>query len=139
MCSDGKGKILAAVDGTPSSEAHAILNQRIINAAHTIAENLDFEVHAVGAYSGAEDYPDRGNFAKAIGIDRSRLHVVEDTPRKAIVAVANEIGVDVVVIGTVSRTGASGLALGNIAERILDKVEMDVLTITPSDVVYLSE
>ncbi len=133
------GKVLAAVDGTPSSEEHAKLNLRVMQAARTIAAEMNYELHAVGAYSGAEDYPDRGNFAKEMGIERSQLHVVEDTPRKAIVSVAAEIGVDVVVIGTISRTGASSLKIGNTAERILDKVEMDVLTITPSDVVYLED
>lgn len=55
---------------------------------------------------------------------------VEAIPRKL-----SEIDADFVVIGTISRTGASGLLIGNTAEEILSRVSCSVVAIKPEDFV----
>ena len=39
--------------------------------------------------------------------------------------------VELIVMGTVSRTGVAGLLIGNTAERILHQVDCSVLTVKP--------
>ena len=44
---------------------------------------------------------------------------------------AKEIDVDLIVMGTLSRTGIAGLFIGNTAEKILYRVNCSVLAIKP--------
>jgi nucleotide-binding universal stress UspA family protein len=39
--------------------------------------------------------------------------------------------IDVVVMGTVARTGVAGLVMGNTAERVLQRLYRSVLTVKP--------
>lgn len=48
-------------------------------------------------------------------------------------AFAVERAVDLIVMGTVARSGAAGLIIGNTAERILDQIECSVLALKPDD------
>ncbi len=43
---------------------------------------------------------------------------------------AKNINADIVVIGSVGRSGISGALIGNTAEKILDEVTADVLVVT---------
>ena len=54
----------------------------------------------------------------------------EDVSR-AIVSLAKSKKVDLLVMGTVSRTGVAGLIIGNTAEKVLNKVDCSVLTVKP--------
>jgi len=40
--------------------------------------------------------------------------------------------IDLLVMGTVCRTGSPGLIIGNTAERVLDSVKCSVLTVKPA-------
>lgn len=60
-----------------------------------------------------------------------RLHLREGTPRDVVPAVADELAVDLVVMGTVSRTGIPGLLIGNTAEVILNNLGCSVLAVKP--------
>ncbi len=44
---------------------------------------------------------------------------------------ANENRIDLLVLGTIGRSGIAGLLMGNTAERILNKVECSVLAVKP--------
>jgi len=61
-----------------------------------------------------------------------RYHLREGTPRDVVPAVATELEVDLVVMGTVSRTGIPGLLIGNTAEVILNNLECSVLAVKPA-------
>ena len=52
-------------------------------------------------------------------------------PRRDIPAFAKEIKADLVVMGTVARTGLSGFFMGNTAETILNQLDCSVLAIKP--------
>lgn len=69
---------------------------------------------------------------EAHGYLTPRFHLREGTPRDVIPAVANELKADLVVMGTVSRTGIPGLLIGNTAEVILNNVECSVLAVKPA-------
>ena len=58
-------------------------------------------------------------------------HLVEGRAGDVIAEVAGRLEVDLIVIGTVGRTGVPGFLIGNTAERVLDSVECSVLTLKP--------
>ena len=58
-------------------------------------------------------------------------HLLKGSPRKDIPDFANENKIDLVVMGTIARTGISGLIMGNTAETILNKLNCSVLAIKP--------
>ena len=54
-------------------------------------------------------------------------------PRKVIAAQAEKLKPDVLVMGTIARTGVPGFIIGNTAEDILNSVDCSVLTVKPPD------
>ena len=61
----------------------------------------------------------------------ARAELVKGDPEDAIPEYAAAHGVDLVVMGTVGRTGLTGLIVGNTAERILQRLRASVLAIKP--------
>jgi len=61
-----------------------------------------------------------------------RFHLREGDARQELPAIAAELKADLVVMGTVSRTGIPGLLIGNTAEDILNNLECSVLAIKPA-------
>jgi universal stress protein E len=60
-----------------------------------------------------------------------RSQLTWGAPWEAIKEVSVELNVDLIVIGTVGRTGIAGMLLGNTAERVLGSCESSVLTVKP--------
>jgi nucleotide-binding universal stress UspA family protein len=56
---------------------------------------------------------------------------VKGAARREIPLLAQQLEVDLVVVGTVARTGIPGLIMGNTAETILDQLDGSVLAIKP--------
>ena len=48
-----------------------------------------------------------------------------------LVRLSSQLGFDLLVMGTVARSGVKGLVIGNTAEKILDHVDCSVLTLKP--------
>jgi nucleotide-binding universal stress UspA family protein len=67
----------------------------------------------------------------AIDILEPRLHVIKGHAKYVVPAMAHELAVDLVVMGTVARTGIAGFFMGNTAESILAQLDCSVLTIKP--------
>ena len=63
---------------------------------------------------------------------KPRVHLVKGWARKAIPALAKKIEADLIVMGTVARTGVPGFITGNTAESILNQLECSVLAIKPT-------
>ncbi len=61
-----------------------------------------------------------------------KIHLVKGWARKEIPALANRLGTDLVVMGTVARTGIPGVIIGNTAETILNLLDCSVLAIKPA-------
>ena len=59
------------------------------------------------------------------------FHVIKGKARQVVPELARELEVDLVVMGTLARTGISGLFMGNTAEDILAQLDCSVLTIKP--------
>ena len=58
-------------------------------------------------------------------------HLVKGWPREEIPKLAKQIDADLVVMGTVARTGISGYLMGNTAEAVLNQLDCSVLAIKP--------
>jgi universal stress protein E len=58
-------------------------------------------------------------------------HLVKGQARKEIPALAKQLSCDLLVMGTVARTGIPGFIMGNTAETILNQIDCSVLAIKP--------
>ena len=59
------------------------------------------------------------------------LHVLKGPAQYVVPELARELAVDIVVMGTVARTGIDGFFMGNTAESILGELDCSVLTMKP--------
>jgi nucleotide-binding universal stress UspA family protein len=59
------------------------------------------------------------------------VELAQGEPEDAITRFVESHGVDVVVMGTVARTGIAGLVMGNTAERVLQRLRGSVLAVKP--------
>lgn len=61
------------------------------------------------------------------------LHVIKGNAQNVVPEIARDLAVDLVVMGTVARTGIAGFFMGNTAESILTQLDCSVLTIKPPE------
>ena len=102
---------------TPEEKLAASVEQ--VRQQH--AASLDALLHAVTGDPGQD----------ALDYLEPRTHLVRGNARKEIPALAKQIGADLVVMGTVARTGVPGFIMGNTAETILNQIDCSVLAIKP--------
>lgn len=125
--------VLAAVKLKPGSEAHAILNDKVISLGRRLADAFDAELHAVTVYKGDDVYFDRQKFADRCELPRNRIHATDGTPARGIAAVTEEIGADVLIVGCARNEAPQrGIIVGDTAQRVIDEVDTDVIVI-PAD------
>lgn len=118
--------ILSAINIQSHKPEYQRLNDLIIERTQGIARAHNAELHFVNAYSDSLHYPDRSQLATKTGVASANIHVKAGNPEDVIAEVAREIGADVVVLGT--RTRGSRWR-GNTAERIVTRVDCDILAI----------
>lgn len=61
-----------------------------------------------------------------------QTYLVKGSALKEVLALANQIKADLVVLGTVCHTGLAGFCIGNPAERVLNQIDCSLLTIKPT-------
>ena len=64
-------------------------------------------------------------------ITPEHVHLPKGDAVHAIPELVKELGVDLLVMGTVCRTGIPGFIMGNTAEQVLGAVECSTLTVKP--------
>lgn len=84
-------------------------------------DSLDTLVREVSSHLGQD----------ALDYLKPRTHLVKGWARKEIPTLAKRIDADLVVMGTVARTGIPGFIMGNTAETILNQLDCSVLAIKP--------
>ena len=67
------------------------------------------------------------------GMEQANVHVQLGSPTDSIPAAAHELHMDLVVMGTISRTALKRILIGSTAERVLDRLACDVLAVKPLD------
>jgi universal stress protein E len=150
-------RILAAIDVHPKDEAEQELNTTILELALLIQELEDDHLtvlHTWMTYGESflkshmppEELAEVGEtfrreaesaLAAFIKPFEDRLtgvavEVVKGEPRDVIPQFVELHGIDVVVMGTVGRTGVAGLVIGNTAEHVLQRLRGSVLALKPS-------
>ncbi len=124
-------KLLIAMDISTDEDVYRKLDERVLEFGKAfIKRGSDRELHVVNAAESWDKFVHPPDLAKIADIDRENAHTQEGKPAEVIAAVAEELDANLLVIGTVGRTGAAGLRIGNTAERILDRVQMDTLVLT---------
>ena len=147
------GKILCAVNVGSEDDDHQSLNGKIIEHAQGLAQKFDAQVHLVNGYPGtpvnlAIELPDFdahtysetirmqheqrvGSLANTFGISTDFCHVKEGLPEDVIPDLALHLDAELVILGTVGRTGFSAALIGNTAEHVIDSINCDLLAIKP--------
>lgn len=147
------GKIVCAVNVVSEDDDHQTLNGKIISQALNLAKKFSASVHLVNGYPGtpvnlAIELPDfdaniynntvrmqheqRVQYlAQAYNIPLENCHVEEGLPEDVIPELASKLDAELVVLGTVGRTGFSAALIGNTAEHVIDSINCDLLAIKP--------
>lgn len=123
-------RVLAAIDINAKRESYERLNQKVIEVAKGILDRHQAEVHVVNAFSDFKGVPDRAELIRISGLESDRIHIKMGDPEKVIVAQAKVIGASLVVVGNSARSGVSAVLHGNTVEKMLDKLECDVLALS---------
>jgi len=159
------GRILAAVDVSVEAPdtKQELLNPLILQLASSMAlrENSEFHVVQVWSLFGEVYMEVRGALSEkaiqnagkellhqyasklkkliaSVGLNNIdvRKHLVKrDDTADAIIELVNNTHIELLVMGTVCRTGIPGFFIGNTAEKVLNEVTCSVLTVKPHDFV----
>jgi len=147
------GNILAAVNIGSDEEEHQSLNKVITEEANNFASVMNANVHLVNSFPGtpvniaieipefdAKEYNENmlktheqamEKHAKLFNIATERTFVREGLAEDIIDEVAAEIDAELVILGTIGRTGFSAAIIGNTAEHVIDQLKCDVLALKP--------
>jgi universal stress protein E len=68
---------------------------------------------------------------KEYRIPAAQMHMLDGEPGNRIVELAGTLHSDVVIMGSIQRGRFERLALGSVAERLLDRLDCDVLALKP--------
>ncbi|MFP7753114.1 universal stress protein [Thermodesulfobacteriota bacterium B35] len=151
-------RIMAALDILPAEAEESGLNKKIMELTISMAEIEGSEIHIVHVAENPDDHlllgaldipPEEiGRWSREtrnmrIGkldefleeFDLADLqhqeHVLQGWADEEIPQFANEYKIDLLVMGTLARTGIPGLFIGNTAEKILHRVNCSVLAVKP--------
>jgi universal stress protein E len=119
--------ILAAVQFRGELGAYDKLNRRIVEFAQRMFAQESVKVHFVNAYTELSDRPDKGQLVRACGVPSDQAHIRVGETDDVIVELARELDANLVVIGNSARTGLSAMINTNTAEKILDKLDCNLL------------
>ena len=151
-------KIMAAVNPDPIDEKRNTLNNKIMELATSLARIEGSELHVTHCWRlyGETMLLHRGGMSKsevaelanktrmehegrisellekhAPGLPNDRIHLLKGDAEALIPALAKRKSIEIIVMGTVVRTGIAGFIVGNTAENILQRVDCSVLTVKP--------
>lgn len=148
-------RLLACIDATSMDEGHKRINDNILTFAENLTDHFDTDLHIVNAYplvnvafamvpevtapddlhQYVQEQHEEASYqwADKYNAKRDQVHVKEGAPEIVVSELADELAADLVVIGSIGRSGFSGMLIGNTAELLLDKIRCDILVIKPSD------
>ncbi len=147
------GNIVAALNIGSDEAEHRSLNDKITAEAKQLTQVMKANLHLVNSFPGtpvniaieipefnATDY-NRSmqkhhenamkEHASAFNVAAENTHIKEGLPEDVIQSVANTLDAELVILGTVGRTGLSAALIGNTAEHVIDRLNCDVLALKP--------
>lgn len=147
------GNIIAALNVGSDEAEHHSLNIKITEEAKQLAQLIQANVHLVNSFPGtpvniaieipefnSSEYNDTMlkhheqamiSHANKFDISIVNTHVAEGLPETVIEQVAEKNDAELVVLGTIGRTGISAALIGNTAEHVIDQLNCDVLALKP--------
>lgn len=151
-------KLLVAVDPRHSRAKPARLDDRLLRAAGTLIGQLDGRISVVHAYEAplgstsgmlmepirlprspgrARDFvaainKDVTRLAARYGVESKQCIVQEGATADIIAEAVRRRGTDLLVMGAVSRSQLSRLAIGSTAEAVIDQVDCDLFIVKPA-------
>jgi len=156
-------RILAAVNPSPEEKNNAELNHLILELSISVARTEHCELHIVHAWEMQNEFLLRSHHVSISDHEIDKMineiylqhknqfyellnhydykgitvknFLPKGTPGNVIPAVAKKENADIIVMGTVARTGISGFFMGNSAERILSNIDCSILAVKPASFV----
>ncbi len=147
------GNILASLNLVSNEAEHLSLNTKITKQAVKLSQFVDANVYLVNSYPGtpiniAIEIPEfdsteynntmlkhhreaMATHAANFDIPEKRTYVEEGLPEMIIERIADKIDAELVILGTIGRTGISAALIGNTAEHVIDQLNCDVLALKP--------
>jgi len=113
----GESAMYGAIESVPEEKIRAYVQQ--VRRQHE--DSLNRLMRGVAGDMGPE----------ALDYLKPQTHLVKGWARKEIPTLAKRIEADLVVMGTLARTGVPGFFMGNTAETILNQIDCSVLAIKP--------
>ncbi len=148
-------RVLACIDATSADTGHQLINDNILSYAEHLSDHFETDLHLVNAYPLVsvafamvpevtapddiqqyihEQHEDAcEQWARKYNIHDDHIHIGEGDAETVVAQIAADIEADVVVVGSMGRTGLAGVLIGNTAELLVDKLNCDVIVIKPSD------
>ena len=147
--------VVAAIDVCNSDPGHEELNRIVLSQANVVGRTVQGVVHAVNAFhtptavwgNGVDDpvaiemcYASQQDhlreavrLSEEFGIPQEHVTVAEGAAERVVNDLATELSAGLIVLGTVARSGLSGLFIGNTAEAVLEHSNTDVMVVKQVD------
>jgi universal stress protein E len=122
-------KVLAAIDIRKDNDSYEALNRHVVDFSRQVIDSNRAEVHFINAFQELQAYPDRNALIRYCGVDSDRIHIQLGEPEDVIVNSARDLDASLVVVGNSARSGLSAVIHGNTAEKVLDKLDCDLLSL----------
>lgn len=149
-------RLVAAINPNPNDATEQQLNERVVEWALLLRDFIGADLtllHAWTLFGGSvlrsrlprEEFLEYGvctrraahdamaQFAEPLAdrLTGVTIQLVEGEPAPAILHFVEANDIDLVVMGTVARTGIAGLVMGNTAERLLRRLRSSVIALKP--------
>ena len=156
---DEFGRILVAIDPSSINEETKKLNQKLLELSTSLAKIESAEHHVIhcwraygepmlrgprygGSPKDVDDYVRKmgklardnvGNCLRPfnINVESDFVHLIHDDPEWGIVDFIARNDIDLIVMGTLGRTGIKGFLIGNAAEKIVSGIRCSLLAVKP--------
>ena len=153
-------KLLAAVDPSHRDDRHAQLDHEILDLAERLDTALGAETwvaHCILSMAALESTTVLSMMPEALGstpeeyagdllqqlrnsvlrllegrkVPASRMRLTEGRPEKELPRLAEDLGIDLLIMGGISRSRMEQVFIGGTAERLLDRISCDLLVVKP--------
>jgi universal stress protein E len=138
-------QVLAALALEDNDRKHEVLNNHVVAQAQKLCRESGASLHAVAALEGTpdiarilkiiedEDEEKRSGeqlISQRFGISAANVHIDYGPAKAVIIETAKKTSADLVVMGTIARSGIAGAVIGNTCEKVLDVLPIDILTVS---------
>ncbi len=123
-------KVLMAIDVSREDALHSNLNELVMDYGKSLLVGAEgASLFVVNAYPNSENFIYKEDLATKTGVDPANAYSVEGLPEKVIPEVAEQVKADIVIVGTAAREGLKAAVIGNTAEKLLDAIRNNILTV----------